>query len=153
MPVLSAIDAVNQRYASTTLSPLPVLWFNVAQLVVPAGTATDFPIVILTHNNSGGPNTLESQAVQTDDFTIEVFAETGAITRTTLEAIVWNGVTPTSAGGFWFPLTFPTPTSWTFGACIPQDKPAYDTIPDPRAPSAAQLHHGTFRFTTMFLRA
>lgn len=103
--------------------------------------------------NGGGPNTLEGQAVQTDDFAIEVFAENLSTVRTTMEAIVWNGLIPTSRSGFWFPDTFPTPTGWTFLACIPQDKPNYDTIPDPRAPTAAQLHHGTFRFTTSFIKA
>ena len=152
MPVVSAIDAVNQRYATLTLSPLPVLWFNKAQLVVPSGANATFPIVRLTDNNGGGPNTLEGQATQVDDFTIEVFTENLSSTRTTLEAIIWNGAAPGTFGGFWFPLTFPNPTGWTFLACNPQDKPVYDTVTDPRAPSAAQLHRGVFRFSTMFLR-
>lgn len=152
MPVVSAIDAVAQKYAGLPGSLTASLWFGEAQSVLPSGAATDFPLLIYYHEGSSPITSLEAMVVQIDTFRIEAWADTEAAVRSLIEAVMWGGSTPSSRAGFWLPLTFPTPTGWTFKSCLPAGLPSYETVSDPRVANAKQFYRSEFRFTTMFDR-
>jgi hypothetical protein len=152
MPVLSAVDAVFQKYNDLPGALEPILWFGQAQMIVPGGGTTDFPILEYYHEASNFQTTFENVAIQQDTFRFEAWGETIAEVRALLEGIMWGGSSPESRLGFWYAATFPTPTGWVYLSCDPDSEPQYETIIDPQSANAKQLHHGVFRFTTQFKR-
>jgi hypothetical protein len=148
----TAIGAVAERYAALTTTGLPVLWFGKAQPKLPSGATTSLPIVEYYDETDPFLTTFEAPAIQSTTFRIEVWAEEGPDVVSIMESIVWDGQSPESKAGFWFPLTFPTPTNWVFMSCDPESHPQYEPIDIPQSTNSKQIHHGVFRFTTQFKR-
>jgi hypothetical protein len=149
---VSAIDAVAEKYSGLPGGIEAVLWFGQAQLKLPGGGTTSLPVVEYYHENPDDITTCEATCIQLDTFRMEVWAETLATCRSIMETILFGDADPEDRAGFWYPLTFPTPTGWEFLSCDPIGLPQYEDLTSPTSANATQIHHGVLRFTTQFRR-
>lgn len=141
------IESVQQLYDGlTSFSGKPAqLHFGPVWPRNEAGALLGYPLVRFTHDGTDSETDFEYSAVETWGFTFEIYAQSAQTALTVFDAIRFNQLAPSAAGGFWYAGTVTMPAGYTFMSLRPVGGFRVETREGQYSPTGAFVHVVTFR--------